>query len=238
MTYSQRYILFADALGFTKFIESTTNCNRDSEIKMQSFANLICYLKGEYCIPIEEDTENDLSAKAFKKKKYLKDVSITQFSDSFIISREIDTNNSLELLLDACTIWLWGTYFEFFFRGAITSGKIIHNNNFVFGPGFIQAYKLENKKAIYPRIIIDNAVIDDFLINDKCTPLIKKDDDELYYVDTFSGMDFLHIKRSSTENRLKRIHGLISEGLKIDNESIKKKYIWLQNKITQYHKDS
>jgi hypothetical protein len=238
MTYSQKYILFADIIGFKNYINSTVNGNWNSEIKIQEFANLICFLKDQYCISIEEDTENDLSAKAFKKEKYLKNVSITQFSDSFIISRETDHYNIMELLLDACYLWLWGTYFGFFFRGAVTSGKIIHNNNFVFGPGFIKAYNLESTKAIYPRIIIDDTVIDNFLENVKCTPLIKKDDDGLYYIDTFSGMDFLHTKKSSTENRLKRIHGLILEGLKIDDESIKQKFIWLQNKLIQYQKSN
>jgi hypothetical protein len=161
-------------------------------------------------------------------------MSITQFSDSFVISRETDTNNIMELLLDACYIWLWGTYFGFFFRGAITFGKIIHNNDFVFGPGFIHAYNLENKEAIYPRIIIDNNIIDNFLVNDKCIPLIKRDDDGIYYIDAFSGMGFIHRNKNSTENRLKGIQKLISDGLKNDDESIKQKYIWLQNKTVQY----
>ena len=93
---------------------------------------------------------------------------------------------------------------------------------------------MENNNAIYPRIIIDNAIIDSILVNEKCIPLIKKDDDGLYYIDTFSGMDFIHKNKNSTENRLKGIHRLISEGLKIDDESIKRKYFWLQNKIFQY----
>ena len=234
MKYSQKYILFADVLGFSKYIDSTVDDNRTSELRIRTFANLILFLKGQYGIPIEDDTENDVSIKALRRKKYLENVSITQFSDSFIISRETDANNIMELLLDACYIWLWGTYFGFLFRGAITFGKIVHNNDFVFGPGFIHAYNLENKKAKYPRIIIDDAIIDNFLVNDKCTPLIKKDDDGLYYIDTFSGMDFIHRNKSSTENRLKGIHKLISNGLKDDDELIKQKYIWLQNKIIQY----
>ena len=234
MTYSQRYILFADIIGFSKYIDSTVDGYRDSELKIMTFANLMLFLKFGYGIPTEDDTENDISAKTLAREKYLKNVAITQFSDSFIISREADTDNIIELLLDACYIWLWGTYFGFFFRGAITSGKIIHNNDFVFGPGFIHAYKLEREKAIYPRIIIDVTIIDNFLINDKYASLIKKDDDGLYYIDTFSGMDFIHRNKSSTEYRLKQIHRLILDGLKIDDLSIKQKYIWLQNKITLY----
>jgi len=234
MIYSQRYILFADIIGFKNYINSTVDII-GSELKIQSFANLILFLKDKLAIPIEEDTENDLAVKALKRDKYLKDVSITQFSDSFIISREIDTNNIMELLLDACYIWLWGTYFGFLFRGTITCGKIIHNNDFVFGHGFIQAYTLENEKAKYPRIIIDNAIIDKLLVNDKCTTLIKKDDDDgQYYIDTFSMIDLFFRGKNTKERRLKEIKKLISIGLEIDDDSIKEKYIWLKKKIIQY----
>jgi hypothetical protein len=48
MTYSQRYILFADVLGFSKYIDSTVNDNRASELRIRTFANLILFLKGQY----------------------------------------------------------------------------------------------------------------------------------------------------------------------------------------------
>jgi len=234
MTYSQRYILFADIIGFSKYIDSTVDNKRGSELKINAFANLIRFLKGEYAMSIEEDTENELAVKESKRDEFLKDVSITQFSDSFIISRKTDSYNIKELILDACYIWSWGTYFEFFFRGAITYGEIIHTNDFVFGPGFIQAYTLESKEAIYPRIIIDNAFIDNFRENNEIASLIKNDDDKQYYIDTFSGMDFIHRNKATKESRIKRIHKLISVGLEINNNSIKQKYIWLQKKIAQY----
>ena len=234
MIYSERYILFADIIGFTKYIDSTVDDNRDSELKIIAFVNLIRFMKGQYAITTEEDTENDISVKVLIKEKYLKDVSITQFSDSFIISREADTENIMELILDACYVWFWGIYFGFLFRGAITFGKIIHNNDFVFGPGFIHAYNLENEKAIFPRIIIDNDIVDSFLANNKCIQLIKKDEDGQYYIDTFSGMGYIHRNKSNIEHRLEQLQKLINDGLKIEDKSVMKKYIWLQDKITQF----
>ena len=124
MIYSQRYILFADIIGFSKYIDSTVVDNRDQDLKIRVFTNLMLFLKGEFGIPTEDDTENEIIVKTLKREEYLKNVSITQFSDSFIISRETDTNNIMELLLDSCFIWLWGTYFGFLFRGAITFGKL------------------------------------------------------------------------------------------------------------------
>ena len=129
----------------------------DLEPKIQTFANLMLFLKGKYGIPNEGDTEDEILEKEKIKEKYLKSVSVTKFSDSFIISRERDIENGLEILLDACFIWLWGTYLWVFLEGALTFGKIVHKNDFVFGPGFIYAYKLEKEQAKYPGIIIDDA---------------------------------------------------------------------------------
>lgn len=43
-------------------------------------------------------------------------------------------------------------------RGAITQGKIFHEGNRVFGPALNEAYYRERAAAIYPRIIVDDAV--------------------------------------------------------------------------------
>src|SRR5437899_10046780 len=44
-------------------------------------------------------------------------------------------------------------------RGAITAGEIERSYNVVFGRGLISAYELEDKKALFPRIIIDDALL-------------------------------------------------------------------------------
>ena len=47
---------------------------------------------------------------------------------------------------------------DFILRGAITYGKLYHEGN-IFGSGYIEAYRLESKEAITPRIIIDEKVL-------------------------------------------------------------------------------
>lgn len=46
-----------------------------------------------------------------------------------------------------------------FIRGAICYGNIFINEDFVYGKGLIDVYGLENKIAIFPRIIIDDSFI-------------------------------------------------------------------------------
>ncbi|MCL2623080.1 MAG: hypothetical protein FWD31_05365 [Planctomycetaceae bacterium] len=44
---------------------------------------------------------------------------------------------------------------EIFIRGSITEGQFYVDTNYVYGKGLIDAYKLENEVALYPRIVLD-----------------------------------------------------------------------------------
>lgn len=45
-------------------------------------------------------------------------------------------------------------------RGAITVGHIYHRGRFVVGPAFVDAYRLEQSVALYPRVVLDSAALD------------------------------------------------------------------------------
>jgi hypothetical protein len=47
-----------------------------------------------------------------------------------------------------------------FLRGAITYGKIFHTGRILFGSAYQNAFELESKKALNPRIIVDKSVLD------------------------------------------------------------------------------
>ncbi len=44
-------------------------------------------------------------------------------------------------------------------RGGVTIGDLYHRNNIVYGPAMIEAYRLESKCAIYPRIIMSEDML-------------------------------------------------------------------------------
>lgn len=50
--------------------------------------------------------------------------------------------------------------YKILIRGSIVSGKLYCDETFIFGEGLITAYCLENDEAIYPRIIIQNEIIE------------------------------------------------------------------------------
>jgi len=47
----------------------------------------------------------------------------------------------------------------FFLRGGISTGSYFADDNMIFSKGLVNAYQLESKKAIYPRVIIDKNIV-------------------------------------------------------------------------------
>jgi hypothetical protein len=89
------------------------------------------------------------------------------FSDSVIRTVEINSKGNREArtgilfheIIDLVHVQLELAYLGIFLRGGVTIGDMrIHSNRY-FGPGFIRAYELESKYALYPRIVIDPRVL-------------------------------------------------------------------------------
>ena len=81
-------------------------------------------------------------------------------------------------------------------RGAITYGKLIHTEKVLFGPALAEAYLLESKAALYPRVILHKDIIDlagEFPLQTNSSDdeiqsvmsLLEKDSDGMYYIDYF-----------------------------------------------------
>ena len=49
----------------------------------------------------------------------------------------------------------------YFARGAITKGRLYHDHSMVFGPAFLEAYRLETEVATFPRIMTARSVAED-----------------------------------------------------------------------------
>ena len=107
------------------------------------------------------------------------------FSDNILICREIDEDNSKQCVLEIIEVLdkieeLMFTAKAIFIRGAVVVDDLHFSDNFVYGKALVRAYELENKYAVYPRVVIDNSALE--LINDEKLPIVQ-DKDGLYFYD-------------------------------------------------------
>lgn len=130
---------------------------------------------------------------------------IMSFSDSVIRIRHIEHRSNVEFpighlfhelidLLHAQGELLWQGVL---IRGAITVGHISVSENRIFGPAFIEAYQLESRFAVYPRIIVSPRslhaqAVDGRLVPDHHTPeveqgyvrsLLRQGEDGIWFID-------------------------------------------------------
>lgn len=247
LKYEKRIIAFIDILGFSELIKDSEK----NPATLEKIYEVINYFKNWEkpeswnlkTIEIEEDAQKkglvnfDLSNKS----------TCTCFSDSIIVSIKIsdnDVNAILSTLI--ANISYIGSYIiqkGILFRGAITIGNIIHQDNgIILGQGFIDAYNLESKLATFPRIVVS-----DKLIKELNYPLEAKRNRYPYHQYLtrdkdgcvgFNQLKYFEVIQSWTEMKedilkdaLDKIRKVIIEGLDYSFElpSVHSKYQWLKN---------
>lgn len=178
---------------------------------------------------------------------YDKDIKVTTFSDSLIISYPADYKGGLfYIILDLIYLQFNFSQLGVIIRGGIAMGKLRHIREEIFGPAMNDAYLLESTKANYPRIVIEQETINTALdcTYDKDFPkeyslksekddvmsLLKKDDDGLFYLDflrQYSEFDY----PEDYYQMLATIGNVIQRGktLAKDDPKLSEKYDWLEH---------
>lgn len=233
MNYEKRICCFIDILGFKKHIDETITETGDDNIKkIKSVADVLKFSK-------KLTGENGIG-----KTKV-----ITYFSDSIVISYKYDEPNQLfYTLLDLLYVSFELANKGYLTRGGISIGKLLHTSKYIFGPALVQAYEIESKKAIYPRIIVSEDVINigaqhtkighsEFDEREYILNLLNQDSDGLYYIDyiTKSSSEFddpeydLYLYIQSLKNNF-------FLNYESENASVKIKLDWLKSKLNEYIK--
>lgn len=153
------------------------------------------------------------------------DVDIKMFSDNILIAVECDKRDALHnLCRTASYIVEHLIRFKYKVRGGITKGDLFIDSTMVWGKALVAAYKLESRKAVNPRIVVEQNVVGDIEKTYGQVKWLKKDDD--YYV-----LDYLRFPGSSTERTVEKIDEILkalneevasSEKIKDRNEYFKK----------------
>ncbi|RJQ62608.1 MAG: hypothetical protein C4517_06330 [Stygiobacter sp.] len=234
MKYAISIISYFDILGFKDIIETR---------KPKDILNILKRFR--YMATPDKELSKDLEQNFFN------------FSDCAVrttkVLSRVNSKRPVGILfyelLDVLHIQMELVNLGIFLRGGITLGEVYAEDGFIFGPGLVDAYVLENKIAKSPRIILQKEVVD--LISDVpalrlwyhkpkeeldyIKDLIKLDSDGYFFIDYLKAMNtevepedyfsFLVNHRNNIKANLLRF--------KSDSHNFEK-YAWLKD----YHNSS
>ena len=235
--YEEHYCLFLDILGFQSHIEDTVSSKAKSKQPM-TFIRLKSALK-----QISEGVHYKEHLLKDNGKAVLSSRKVTQFSDSVIISyrkdETIGSSGVSSMLMDVHRLQLELVNKGILLRGAITSGLLYHDKDFVFGPALNDAVTLE-RLANYPRVILDGEVLQEAGLrstkNDDysrtISSMVSEDFDGLFYVDYFDiHPDDFDQDWGDISYYLEKLRELIKGLANKKSLSIKVKHSWLRTKF-------
>lgn len=233
MQYEKRIISLIDILGFRDVVAKTTDGNgNDKEENIEKICRIFSIIR---------DFLNLDKSEGFVEKSKV----VTQFSDSIVISFLYNEQSGIfNNLLNIQLLIIELLKHKVLCRGGVAFGKIIHTNTLLFGPGFIKAYDIESKAALFPRVILDQTILDigekyPYVDNspkderDSIMSIISKDTDNMYYIDyfgkAFESLDYAEDEPLYIEN----LREIITPYIYTEEPDLKVKYGWLINKFNR-----
>lgn len=172
MEIENRIVCFIDILGYKDIIEKFEKDNDTSIIEkiQKAFRSALESITGIYKPDYSERMNIEPEkVEAFKKEFYFK-----TFSDNIIISlkyKELDNSfwGRLSIMLYFSNVFQYLMLLEgIYLRGGISYGSFYSDENIIFSIALVKAYEIESKKAVFPRIVLDNR------LNDQLKKLDKK----------------------------------------------------------------
>lgn len=250
MKYENRIVLFLDILGFKNIIDKTVNKEKDIEENIEKLYNNLTLIKVFLVEKLKQenlffDNRTLIRDSQFTENNF--SLQVTQFSDSIIISFQNDNNDTLLRLIRAIQELIIKLANEgILSRGAISYGKLIHNDKLIFGPALNDAYETETRAAIYPRIIMDKSIIElgnkgqlkifekeKKIKEDLIFSYLNKDSDDKYYIDYFPTDIGSYKYMTNVEIYLSNLRQIIIYGLRNQKPDLKVKYGWMKNKYNR-----
>ena len=230
MNYEDRIICFLDILGFGSHISSSVDKgDGDKTEKIKEIAGVFTSIR-EY---LNIDCPDDRQGKE-----------ITQFSDSVVISFPAYSESGVfDALLEILWVQISLVQKGYLCRGGVTRGRLIHTPTLLFGPAMVEAYTLESKAALYPRVILDDEIINTGVAAhathhspnhelQSIRNLLERDLDGMYYIN--------YITRAQSElddpeldypGYLHQLRKIVAEGILASDPSIAIKYKWLRERL-------
>lgn len=233
MRYEERVVCFLDVLGFAGHIRQTVRSDgSDNESRIATVAGVF-------------ETIRDLLDIDTPEARNRKEV--TQFSDSIVISFPVNEESGVfNALLEILWVQINLVHREMLCRGAVVRGRLIHTPRVLFGPAMMDAYRLESKAANYPRVILDESIINvgaaahakhhrEEHERESIMELLSRDGDGMYYIDYITGAQSeLDDPELDYPQYLSLLRQIIANGIAHSDPSIRVKYLWMKEKFSPH----
>lgn len=191
-----------------------------------------------YCNKIKENEENfldDIKNLVDRSTEKKWNVTIRIFSDNVLVCKKSSEKNALKFLCHyAARIQeLMLRNKALLLRGAITKGDLYIDDKFVYGTGLVDAAELEEKQALYSRIIISEKLDkEEYIKQSEHTILV--DDDKHNYINF---LNYYHRGINSNGERdenWKTLNQSIYRCLKeLNDNKLTEKKKWLENYVNK-----
>ena len=217
--YEKRVVIFLDILGFSSLVEES----QDDVKKRIHLKRIITVLRKKSFI--FDNSDNNSSWLSTR----------TSFSDSVVFSESCLHKNTgiICCLMNLSYLMFSLAGIGAFVRGGIAIGDVYHDNRMLFGPAMKEAYRLESKEAVYPRIVMKKETFE----TEMTEPFIRDafiDDGSLVYFDVLSQPHCINTVYGDEYNERKLVETIrrnIQDALVTykGNERIYEKYAWLRD---------
>lgn len=164
--YAERIVAFIDILGFSVLVRQIGE-EPSLHVKLHHALTQIKQYK-----------HNSLRGNTAQSE-----LEVSVFSDSIVISGAFENINGIiwSVIHLQCQLLVLGILI----RGGISSGRTFHADDILYGEGMLDAYFLESKAAIYPRIVLAPHLVN------KMEPVyravfLSQDIDGLWFINPFS----------------------------------------------------
>ena len=156
------------------------------------------------------------------------------FSDTLVLAapivRETDDATEIELLMRHAS-WLQSNLIAegFFVRGGLSVGSLHLSDQVLFGPALVEAYDLESRAALYPRIVLSRTAAETQRGPAAGSMLMRDDDGQIFINYVGAAVeepdDQIPVLRQHRDAVMDRLHGTRQ------HKRLWEKYRWL----AEYH---
>jgi hypothetical protein len=189
--YEEQFTAFIDFLGFSEASGSISDIDR---LNILNLLLSLSTLRGEF----EVQSEMVHSGRRYQIKP-----AITTFSDHIVVSFPLEQVYAGTGSNERSSAFVLMHHFNellsriaaaalrigFLIRGGATIGKLYHSQGVVFGEAMVEAFQIESRTSVYPRVVLSSKITSrPAWIEQK--PFVMQGDDGLYQFDYFKTLVF------------------------------------------------